>query len=83
MRACIILCVEGRIVGAFEFDRILVVAVIRFVIAVEEHLGLIDAAVQQSIDAAAARVMVLAPFIDHILLINIIEVIFAVMLTGF
>ena len=40
------LCMEGRIVVTLEFDRILVVAVIRFIIAVEEHLGLINAAVQ-------------------------------------
>lgn len=74
------LCMEGRIVGAFEFDRILVVAVIRFIIAVEEHLGLINAAVQQAVDTFIACVMILTKLFDKILFVDIVEVAFVIML---
>ena len=82
MRACIILCVEGRIVGAFEADRILIITVIRFIIAVEEHLGLINTAVQQTVDTTAARVMILTEFVDEILFVDIVEIVHAVMRTA-
>ena len=79
MRACIILCVEGRVVGAFEADRILIITVIRLIITVEEHLGLIDTAVQQTVDTTAARVMILTELIDEILFVDIVEIVHAVM----
>ena len=79
MRACIILCVEGRIAGTFEADRVLIVAVIRLIITVEEHLGLIDTAVQQAVDTTASRVMILTEFVDEILFVDIVEIVHAVM----
>ena len=79
MRACIILCVEGRIAGTSEADRVLIVAVICLIITVEEHLGLIDTAVQQTVDTTAARVMILTEFVDEILFVDIVEIVYAVM----
>lgn len=71
---------EGRIVGAFKFDRILVVSVICFVITVEEHLGLINAAVQQAVDTFIACMMILTKLFDELLFVDIVEVAFVIML---
>ena len=66
---------------AFETDRILIMSVIRLIVAVEEHLRFIDAAIQQTVYAAAAGVMILTKLIDKALFVDIIEITRAVFIT--
>ena len=62
------------IVGAGEFYRIFIVAVAWLIIAVEEYLCLVYTAVQQTVDALSAGVMILTQLIDKVLLVDVVEV---------
>ena len=65
---------EGRIVLTREGDIVLIITVARVIVAVEEHLHLVDATIEKSPDALAAGVVILADLLDQILLIDIVEV---------
>ena len=69
-----LLCVEGRVVGAGEAYRVLVVAVAWLIVAVEKHLGLIYASVKQTVHALSAGMVILAQLVDEILLIYIVQI---------
>ena len=65
---------ERGVPRAGEADVIVICAVVYIVVAVKEHLHLVDPAVEQTSYTAASGMMILADLVDIILLFNIIQV---------
>lgn len=65
---------ERRVICTDEVYRILIIAVARFILAVEEYLSFINAAIQKSVYAASSGVMILAKLVDKVLFIDIVEI---------
>ena len=64
---------EAWITSTSKFYRVIVATIINIIIFVEEHLHLINSPVKKS-SYTTVSMMVLADFIDEILLIHIVQI---------